>query len=280
MPAERVVLSDGAELATWTSSGPPGRAVVLLHGGAGMWDYLAPVADMVADLGPVHRYDQRGCGRSGPSTAYGTARFVADLEELRERFGHAGWTVVGHSFGAGLALSYAAAHPDRVDAVVCVSGVGLDWPESKPAYEAASQARRTPAQRARLAELSARERDAAEEVEWRTLSWLPDFPAPGAEAAARRLAEQPLPLNLACNAAFNAEHRARSGADERALCRRVTAAVLVVHGSADPRPVDGPRRLADALPDARLAVVDGAGHLPWLDRPDEVRALLRSALGA
>lgn len=38
--------------------------MVLCHGGPGLWDYLGPVSSMVEDLCTVHRYDQRGGGRS------------------------------------------------------------------------------------------------------------------------------------------------------------------------------------------------------------------------
>lgn len=269
-----VVLRDGATLWTASTRRADAPAVVFLHGGAGMWDYLEPVADMVADVATTHRYDQRGCGRSSPDTNFRTDRFVADLDELRAAFGHRRWSVVGHSFGAELALDYAAAHPGHIDAVVCMSGVGLDWPASRPAYRAAAAARLTGGQHARLAELDSRVRTAAEEVEWRTLSWLPDHPEPGAEDAARALAVAPYALNLTCNAAFNAERAARGVEEEIARCRRVSAPVLVVHGDADPRPVDGARRLVAELPRARLAVLRDAGHLPWLDRPGEVRGLL------
>ena len=85
---EMVKLADGAVL--WTESevtdGMPGA--VFVHGGPGLWDYLAPVAEPLADLVSSHRYDQRGCGRSSPDDRYRLDRFVADLEELREHFGY------------------------------------------------------------------------------------------------------------------------------------------------------------------------------------------------
>ncbi len=55
------------------------------------------------------------------------------------------------------------------------------------------------------------------------------------------------------------------------------AAVIV--GSRDPlTPVRESRRLARALPDATLEIIDGAGHQLMLERPDEVNAMLRSLL--
>lgn len=83
---------------------PPRLPVVLLHGGPGLWDYLEPVAAMLDDLTLVHRFDQRGCGRSGPSDDQRLDRFVTDIDELRAHWGYERWLVAGHSFGATLAL--------------------------------------------------------------------------------------------------------------------------------------------------------------------------------
>lgn len=64
--------------------------------------------------------------------------------------------------------------------------------------------------------------------------------------------------------------------DELRACH-LPAAVIV--GSRDPlTPVRESRRLVQALPDATLEVVRGAGHQLMLERPDEVNAMLRSLL--
>lgn len=80
-------------------------------------------------------FDQRGCGRSLPRGCIKTntsAHLVADIELLRKHLGIERWLVVGGSWGAGLALAYAAAHPAACHAMV-LRGVflgrasDLDW---------------------------------------------------------------------------------------------------------------------------------------------------------
>lgn len=74
-------------------------------------------------------WDQRGAGRSfDPEADPGRltiARQIADLDTLldriREKWGPHQIVLVGHSWGAALALLYARAHPDGVSAVVGVS---------------------------------------------------------------------------------------------------------------------------------------------------------------
>jgi proline iminopeptidase len=58
----RVPTEDGELL--WTATVGTEPPPVLCHGGPGLWDDQGPVARMVEDLATVHRYDQRGCGRS------------------------------------------------------------------------------------------------------------------------------------------------------------------------------------------------------------------------
>jgi proline iminopeptidase len=270
-----VTLRDGATLWTSTAGGPDAPPLVLLHGGPGLWDYLEPVADLAAGSFRTHRYDQRGCGRSSPSADCTMDRWVADLDELRAHLGHDRWSVFGHSFGATLGLRYAATHPDRVAGLVYCSGVGIGWPAHKAAFHDRARARRSPGEQARLDELGAIDRTWDEEVEWRKLSWRPDFVDPvDADRFAAAASAPRLPVNLACSRALNDEMNAWTVAEERAWCARVRTEVLVAHGTADPRPVDGVRDLVDALPTVAFTEIEGAGHHPWAERPDAVRALL------
>ncbi len=59
---ERHVCAIGVSI--WTATQGCGPQVVLCHGGPGIYDHLGPVAAMIEDGATVHRYDQRGCGRS------------------------------------------------------------------------------------------------------------------------------------------------------------------------------------------------------------------------
>lgn len=271
----RVEMADGVELwaSSAASSDQPG--MVFLHGGPGMWDYLGPVAELVQQRFRTHRYDQRGCGRSDPSVDYRMSRYVADLDELREHFGYQSWYIFGHSFGAELGLHYASTHPDRAAALIYCSGRGLGWATHRSAYRDNIAARLSHTQARRRDELEQRTRTWDEEVEWRTLCWLPDF---ADRRRATRLAAAdaatPLPLNLDCNRALSAETASLSPSDEKTMCARVTTPVLLIHGAEDPRPLAGVEALANALQTARLQVIAEAGHQPWRERPERVRSFL------
>jgi proline iminopeptidase len=106
-------VGDGHQMYYEQCGAAAGLPVIFLHGGPGG--------------GCVHRhrelfdltryrvtlYDQRGCGRSlprGAVQANTSDALIADIERLRQHLGIERWLVFGGSWGAGLALAYAAAH--------------------------------------------------------------------------------------------------------------------------------------------------------------------------
>ncbi len=101
------------------------KYIVLCSGGAGCCDYLFPVAQMIDDGYRVIRFEQRGCGRSDKDGNYTVQTAISDLEAIRAYYGINSWAVGGHSWGAVLSLLYAALHPDKVDAIVFVAGIGI-----------------------------------------------------------------------------------------------------------------------------------------------------------
>lgn len=270
---EWVETDDGTRL--WTVTSGEGPPLVLCHGGPGMRDYLEPVAGLVDDLVTVHRWDQRGGGRSTGSGPYIVDRFVADLEVLRVHFGHDRWLVGGHSWGATLALRYAFAHAGRVAAILYLSGTGTGsaW---RRAHHAEADRRLTTGQRRRRDELKAHQRDDAEEREYKTLNGAPDFADRdrALELAAAQYAAGPFPVNYECMAAINAELKVWERQDPLARCRALDAPVLVVHGAEDPRPAWAVEGMVEALPSAELRVLPGAGHLPWVEEAEGFAAVV------
>ena len=123
---------NGAELRVYRSGqGPP---LLLLHGGPGIGDSTAPLADLLDSRFRVVRFDQRGCGESSPTPPYDISTLIADIEALRVQQGAEGWIVTGHSWDADVALAYTLAHPQRVTALLHLSGMGVQndrgWKEA------------------------------------------------------------------------------------------------------------------------------------------------------
>ncbi|MDE2668530.1 MAG: alpha/beta fold hydrolase [Chloroflexota bacterium] len=277
---EELVTVNGVAL--WTATQGAGPPVVLCHGGPGIYDYLEPVAAMLEDLATVHRYDQRGCGRSDDRRPYDVATFIDDLDALRAHWGYEAWTVLGHSWGAALALLYAARCPERTERLVYISGTGID-PAWHDEYRSAREVKLQTAERDRLRRLE----------EERTVVIGADLDRLNAERAtlleateyydATRFEELPrydrFPVNYTLNAALNAEMNGLE--DSGALpaqVARIAASTLVLDGEGDPRPRWARAQVADLIPDARHLTIERAGHDPWVEQPDVTAAALRGFL--
>jgi len=240
-----VELPDGTQL--WVATSGEGPPVVCCHGGPGLWDYLGDLADLLDDSHLVVRFDQRGCGRStttdGPFTV---AQAVDDLERLRQAMGVDRWAVLGHSWGAELALRYEAAYPDRTTAVACLAGVGAGEAWREPYI--VERNRRLGAELTRWQHLGSRMRTPDEEKEWCLLQWRPDFsPAGDAEGHAAAL-WRTRPPGTVVNGRANRELTADSAnQDLLEVPQHVKAPVILVQGADDPRPWTATDGLLNAL---------------------------------
>jgi proline iminopeptidase len=229
----------------------------------------------------VVRWDQRGCGRSAGTGPYSLARSVADLDAVRARLGVPAVDLLGHSWGAMLALSYALAHPQRVGALVYACGTGIDpgapWRDE---FHANAEVRLGPDGTARLRELRAAPRSPEGDRELAVLQWSADFVDPSrALEHARAMADPWFPINGDCANQINADvRRYLDGTDVAALCRELPVPTLVVDGERDNRPRWAVDSLHRALPSVRRVTLTGAGHLPWVERPDEFRAAVAGFL--
>ncbi|WP_460517145.1 alpha/beta fold hydrolase [Flindersiella endophytica] len=271
-----VTVDDGARLWTMSSGPVDGPPVVLCHGGPGLWDDLGPVAEMLDSTYRVHRFDQRGCARSTGPDDFRIERALADLDALRRHWGYDRWTVFGHSWGATLVLAYAWTCPEHVQAVIHCDGVGPgnEWREPSQAVTAERLSPEQLERRDQLGRQNERSRD--EEVEFRTLCWLPEYAdRTKAEAWARAAASVPYEINWRANRQL---WTARP--DLIAHAPNVTAPTLIMHGEQDPRPLANVRRLIDLIPHATLAAIPGAGHSPWHEQPAAMSDGLHAFLSA
>ncbi|MDR3451432.1 MAG: alpha/beta fold hydrolase [Rhodoferax sp.] len=117
----------------WGATG--GVPAVVLHGGPGSGFSAALRRFFDPARYRVVAFDQRGCGRSTPrgeTRNNDTALLIDDIEALRRHLGIAHWLVVGGSWGATLAIAYAAQHREVVSGMLLrglfvPSQAELDW---------------------------------------------------------------------------------------------------------------------------------------------------------
>jgi len=253
-----VIRANGLEIAyERVGEGPP---LVFVHGAAEDGRAWRPQLSALANEFTVVAWDEPGAGRSSDVPAdFGLADYANCLAALIEGLALGPAHVAGLSWGGTVVLELYRTHPGLV-ATVILADTYAGWKGSLPEEEV----------RARVA--GARELLAAPAKEF-------DPTLPGLFAAnppaefvplLKEMAAAVRPESLSTQLAVMAE------ADQRDLLPRVDVPALLVWGELDARsPLTVARQFAQAIPDAKLVVIPGAGHVSNLERPDQFNEAVR-----
>jgi poly(3-hydroxyalkanoate) depolymerase len=255
---------EAAGLRLRVSRAGEGLPLLLITGIGANLDMWAPFERLVADRELI-AFDAPGVGLSQrPRTPLRMRQLARIVRELMDVLALERADVLGYSFGGALAQELARRSPDRVRRLVlCATAPGLGGVPPRPM---AALMLATPARyyHPRLLALSvphiAGGRTARD-------------PSVLAENAAARLARPPDVLGYAY------QLYAAAGWSSLPWLHRVKQPTLVVAGDDDPSvPVLNARLLAARLPDARLHVIKGGGHLFLLDEPQAAVGRIREFL--
>jgi poly(3-hydroxyalkanoate) depolymerase len=242
-----------------------GEPLLLINGlGANLEMWQPLVRELVAGRELIG-FDLPGTGRSArPSWPLRMPQLARLVTELLDELGHEQLDVLGYSLGGIVAQELAHRAPGRIRRLVlCATTPGLP---SMPPDPIVTALMLTPARywNRQLAELIlpiiAGGRTARD----------PHALRAGLE---KRLVQPPSALG------YLYQLYALSGWSSHPWIRSIRHPALVLHGDRDPVvPLANGRYLADALPNGRLHVVSGAGHLFLLDEPASAAPALASFL--
>ncbi len=251
--------------------GRSGPWVIVLHGGPGAAGHMAPVARALAERFRVLEPFQRGSG--GPPLT--VARHVADLHQLAtSRCGTARPALVGSSWGAMLALAYAAEHPEAAGPLVLI-GCGTFDPAARGRFRATLEQRIDPALRRRLDRLAGEAPDPDQRL--RLLERL--LFSLYSHDADRGGMESEVVDARAHRETWEDMVRLQDEGWYPAAFQAIRSPVLMLHGAADPHPGEMIRAsLEPHLPQLEYREWPRCGHYPWLERG--VRGEFFAVLGA
>jgi pimeloyl-ACP methyl ester carboxylesterase/uncharacterized membrane protein YbhN (UPF0104 family) len=273
--AEHLLLAADADT-TYMPAKLGAHELVLLHGQPGSAaDWLQVAGRLPAQLHAVAA-DRPGYGSSQLRAGGFAANAHAVLDDLDSR-GIKRAVLVGHSYGGGVALSAASLAPHRVEAVVLLASIGPGCVNRSDRLLAAPL----------VGPLCAL-------VAWRLTPWIARARL---ARIGRRLGRPPRPdehVNWQIWGQAGRQHTPLWRTfltEQRALLRELGELEHVIPSLqppvlllADPQdtlvPVDTGRRLARALPDARLQLVLGAGHHLPRRAPDAVADAIAAFLAA
>jgi 3-oxoadipate enol-lactonase len=257
--AERLEL-EGLTIAYEERAGAGREAtVVLVHGlGGSFHSWWAQLAACDEHGYRTIAYDQRGAGLSSkPPGPYSVELWARDLVRIIDALEIERPILVGHSVGCMICEQAAVELTDRVAGVVVIGGA-LQWrEEAGPVFE----------ERVRLAQEGRMDEIAAAVA--------------GTGLSESRRREDPMLTGLFRNLiAANdqrsyAEWSAATAAGRMVTPERVACPVLACCGEHDPvTPPAFARAIADAVPNGRTAVIEGAAHWCHLEAPDAVNEVV------
>jgi pimeloyl-ACP methyl ester carboxylesterase len=240
-----------------------GPAIVFFHGPWGLtWD---PFLDQLARSFTVYAPEHPGTTPDAPDDVYhldGVWDLVLCYDEMLDALGLDSAMLVGHSFGGMVACEVAAAYPRRARALTLIAPIGF-W------------------------------RDADRIVNWMTLApaRLREhvFHDPGGEAARRMFGDTEDPEAAAAARvrlmwAMGATGKFIWPIPDKGLKKRihrVKAPTLIIWGKEDRLvPPVYADEFTGRIVGARVQTIEGAGHAPHLEQPDEVARLVADFLSA
>ncbi|MDT8333563.1 pyrimidine utilization protein D [Roseomonas gilardii] len=250
------------EIAYEITGRPGAEAVVLSAGLGGLASFWAPQRAALEEHFQVVAFDQRGTGRNaGPlPDAYAIADMADDVARVLDAAGIARAHVLGHALGGLVGLELACRHPARLGRLVAVNA----WAKAEPHTERCFDIR--------LGILEAQGPAAyvaAQPLFLHTAPYMADhadkLDAEIARGAAGFQGEHNLRRRIAALRAF----------DARADLPGIAAPTLVAASRDDLLvPWTASRRLAEALPDARLWLAEHGGHAFTVEQPEPFNRVL------
>lgn len=239
--------------------GRSGPLVIILHGGPGAPGSTADLARGLADGFRVLEPWQRA-GGGEPLTV---ARHVADLDRvIRTHCPADRPALVGHSWGAMLALATAAEHPERVGPLVLV-GCGTFSPEAREQMQRTLEQRMGDDARRQLDRLDRESLDPDERTR-RTFQLI----HPLLDVDPIVPADKPGHVDVRGNReTWSDALRLQAEGVHPAAFRRIRSPVLMLHGADDPHPGRMIRdSLQPAIPQLEYRELARCGHEPWRER--------------
>ncbi len=289
-PSQFVDLGDGLTVHLRDEGPKDAPVIILLHGSNADLHTWEPWAeDLKADY-RVIRFDQVGHGLTGPDPKgnYSRRNYVEHIRLVADKLGVDRFILGGNSMGGKHALAFAAAYPERIEALVLVDASGM--PMLTPQAMESDRENRGKRRGTTTGNLGFK------------IAAMPGVNRIIEQVTPRSLIEKSLRQSVSVETIVTEEmidrywELLRYPGNRRATLERfsipydplgynkfaaITAPTLILWGEEDRLiPVAAGRYLDDEMPQSDLIIYPGIGHLPQEEAADQTLADLRQWLAA
>jgi len=249
-----------------------GSPIVLLHGYALnglMWELQRPVLSMSHTVITI---DLRGFGKSSCGKEWSGAVMANDVSGLLRLLGLSDVAILGFSMSGPAAFRVAVESSDIISKLILVSSILPSAGRKKASKESDFQQKELNLLRLRGPEA------------WAEAMGLWKGPLvdniflrnPDARAIWERMIARHNPDYLLCM--MEARAASQSNVDWRSRLPEINIPTLIVAGAQDSQFLDGAHYLNRAIPDSKLEVISGAGHMVNLEMPERFNGVLTDFL--
>lgn len=210
--------------------------ICLCSGGPGIGDSLFEIDELINSKFNVIRFEQRGCGRSTQDNNYDINTVIDDVEHIRNYYNINSLYLLGHSWGAGIALFYGLKYKAHCNGIVYISGIGIQ-----------------------------NDNDWAEEFEKNRQELLePEIVVP-----------EDFCINFdVTNAGLLSYNQFIKSPTLLRDISKLDIPSIVICGKMDIRPIWPAIQLSNLLPRCNLVILENCNHFPWLQEPQELKEVI------
>ncbi|MFT7056298.1 MAG: proline iminopeptidase [Roseivirga sp.] len=251
-----------------------GEPLVIVHGGPVLdHSYFLPHFEALAEQYQLVFYDQRASGRSLASVDSASMKidvFIDDIEGIRKALNVDKINLFGHSWGGLLAMRYASKYSKNIDKLILSNSI----PPSVSDWQAEGQA---VGQRATASDIKERQaiiqagglqlEDPSEAIEkLLRISFRPLM----ADTANLKYLRLYVPKDyLARSKTFSLLGPELMDFNLYPNLAKLTFPTMVIYGNREPAVYLHAVKMAETFSNGELAVIDGAGHYPFVENPTD-----------
>jgi pimeloyl-ACP methyl ester carboxylesterase len=245
-----------------------GPAIVMIHGFGAAIDWWDEIAPALATDHRVIRIDLIGHGgTAAPASGYTIPRQAELVAAVLDRLGVDRVTVIGHSMGGEVATALAERNPARIAAMILIDSP----PTAGTTFTIMTDAAMTPVVGELLSHFE------TDEAIRRGLAqgFAPGFPVPEKFVA---------DLRQLTYTAFRSAHeesiayRTAKPTNERLAALTPVPPLLALTGTEDAIVPPAHAKYFAAVPGAEIAIIEGSGHSPMVEKPAKTLELIRGFL--
>lgn len=248
-----------------------GEPILVIHGGPGLnTEYIEPHMQELAKKNKLIFFDPRSTGKSEvPDDTLGTMHqyMVDDIEGIRKVFGLKRINILGHSWGAKIAVLYAMRYPGNIKSLVLTNAIPLNHEFDTLQMVYNDQQAKKPELQEKRMEIISRHISRIE-IQQRLSFMYSLYNFNDVDKIQLTYPQNYADAQIALFRGLSYDYK-KYDINLYPHINKIKTPAIVIHGDADGLSVKASEKLASSLGNAKLIHFDKSGHFPFMEEPEK-----------